>query len=207
MFALLFIALTAIHCHALHIPGASNTKLHMRGVTSGAANPFNGQWQLDNSHEVGSSDAVLQLIGVGETQRAIINTLTVVERYTLSDKTMRLVRDAGRFSHTDETFHLGVEEGVTDVILGHMQQTVTYQPNRINTLAVRPDHSTYSSLRRIQPTKPNQFTNTINFTTSDGRHASCTRYYNRVGLASGVRTAIVLPNDVRIDNVVSNGAS
>lgn len=152
--------------------------LAFRGIST-ATNPFNARWQLDTTREVGSSDTLLQLIGIDAMTRSIIRSLSVTERYEVTERTLRLVRDAS-VSQTDETFQLGVLEQVSDVILGRCEQLVTYQQGRIATRATRPDGAVYNSVRRIQPTRPSQFTNTMNFTTADGRHASCVRYYNRV---------------------------
>lgn len=176
MFILL---LTLFLCHTMALRGLDGALATHPFERRAAANPFEGRWRLDTSREVGSSDEVLRLIGVDAIKRSIIRSLSVTERYELSERTLRLVRDAS-VSHTDETFRLGVPERVNDVILGAVEQLVTYAPGRITTQATRPDHAVYVSVRRIQAGKPNQFTNTMNFTTADGQHASCVRYYNRI---------------------------
>lgn len=147
-------------------------------IAQDASPSFNGVWRLDPK-EVGSSDAVLELIGVGPFQRHIIASLEVTERYAVTPETLRVARDTA-VSHTDDTWHWGQLYTVQDLVLGHCEQTVTLTPqNHIVTLATRPDRSQYHSVRKLQPGGLT-FSNTINFTASDGHQASCVRFYNRM---------------------------
>ncbi len=157
--------------------------------------PFNGAWQLDVTREAGSSDAMLQLIGLGSVQRNIIRSLNVVERYEVTATTLKLVRDT-LYTHNDDTYHLGVEEQVQDILLGPCKQTVTVAVGgRMLTSITRPDGSQFSGVRKIQ--SPQQFTNTMNFTTPDGRHASCVRYYTRINTVLSIRERVGRLNPVK----------
>lgn len=147
------------------------------GLLSAQDTQFNGVWRLDPK-EVGSSDAVLTLIGVGTFQRNVIAHLEVTERYALTPETLRVARDTA-VSHTDDTWHWGQRYEIQDLVLGHCEQTVSWSDSRIVTEAVRPDRSHYHSVRRMQPGGL-VFSNTINFTASDGQQASCVRFYNRM---------------------------
>lgn len=157
-----------------HIPSELVT-LSSHGGTK-AVNGFNGAWQLDITREAGSSDEMLQLIGVGSIQRSIIRSLNVVERYEVTTTIFRLKRDT-IYTHSDDAFHFNIDEVIDDVILGHGTQRITSAQGRIALTITRPDGSIFTSVRKLQGGQ--QITNTMNFTTGQ-RHASCVRYYNKL---------------------------
>ncbi len=151
-----------------------------------AQNPFQGHWQLEQGRETGlnTSDQLLQLLGVSDAQRGVIRSLQVVEQYEVGAKTLRLVRDTW-YTHTDDTFALGQQQEVHDLVLGQVRQTVTIQPSRILTAVVRADGSLFSSVRRMDPSEQ-RFACTMNYTALDKRQASAVRYYRRLRTAAAL---------------------
>ncbi len=145
---------------------------------------FDGDWRLDRSREAGSSDDVLQLIGVGAFQRHIIAGLDVSERFVLTPQTLRLVRDTA-LSHTDDTWRWAERYDVHDLVLGDCEQQVVLQQGHLVTHATRSDRAVYQSVRKLQ--SADLFSNMINFTTGDGRQAFCVRYYDRVRRSRAVQ--------------------
>lgn len=139
---------------------------------------FNGEWHLRRGEEEGSCDDVLRLIGVSGWKRGIMLGLDVTEYITLDQKTFHLVRDT-HYSHTDQTFQIGVEESIDDMVLGNIKQTVyVVQAAHIRVTAICDDgRGEYVSNRRI--TTPNRIAYVTNFTSYTGRKAYCVKYYDK----------------------------
>jgi hypothetical protein len=148
-------------------------------VRTAVVNPFNGRWQLNMTDATECSDPMLELIGLSATLRNMIRSLNVVESFEFTERTLKLGRIT-LYSNDLDTLQLGRSEQITDRILGRVQQTVDYVTGgRINTVIVRPDRSVFTSVRKIQ-LGSQVFSNSMNFTTSDGRFATCVRFYSKL---------------------------
>jgi hypothetical protein len=149
-------------------------------ISMNQASVFDGSWQLDLTRMVGSCDHVLELIGVSAMRRHIISGLSITERYTLTEKSIRIVKDT-MYNHGDVTFEWNVEKKINDPVLGDVRQTMTmHSTYRIDTRAVRDDGGVYVGTRKPFNNNLNQIVYQTNYTTKTGKQASCSRYFKKI---------------------------
>lgn len=139
---------------------------------------FDGEWHLKRNQEIGSCNDVLRLIGIGSFKRRIMLSLAVTEKITLDETSFHLVRNT-RYSNTDQTFVIGNNERINDVVLGGITQVVhILNAHHIRVIATRDNNrGVYTSDRRL--TDPNVISYSMNYTRSDGKKAACVRFYDK----------------------------
>ena len=143
---------------------------------------FDGKWQLDQHHSVGSADDMMKMIGVDSIRRSIINSMDVVETYELTDKEFKMSRKTMYIiANTDAVYQLGVAKDEDDIILGKVKHTVTFVNNRLQeTLVRKSDGAIFTGVKKINRDDEHKIIYTMNFTLPGNKgKSSCVRYFLR----------------------------
>lgn len=143
----------------------------------GGGTVFDGKWQLDRVHSIGSADKMMQLMGLDSAKRKILNEMDIAEVYRIT-KTQFFKSQITYFKTINAVFPLGNETVENDFILGRVRQRVVYENQKLQETLIREsDHAVFIGVHKIQRDDMNKIIYSMNFTLPDGRKATCTRYF------------------------------
>ena len=141
-------------------------------------NALNGKWQLDKRNSESMID-LLAFIGIDRIKRNIINSLDIIDIINITDEGFHLIRDTQR-SHLDQIYKLNIYESIHNILLGHINQLVTYKNRNLIVKMILDNNATFIVTRRLAYPNKNKLIYINNYTLPSGVFKTCTSYFRIV---------------------------